>query len=104
MLTDLKTLLGLKDDTKDDVLTLILQNVEDDAVRKTGCADRFFLRSVILDMAIYRFNRLGSEGLTKEDYAGLSYTYSDDYPEYILSALDTIKTSQKGKGGFKILW
>jgi hypothetical protein len=55
-------------------------------------------------MTIYKFNRAGTEGLSAETYSGISYTYTSDYPDYILSALDTIKKTQKGKGGFKILW
>lgn len=104
MLEDIKILIGPAADGKEEVIQQLLHIATDDAISKTGCQDTFYLQSVIKQMVVFLFNRLGSEGLTKEDYAGLSYTYSDDYPEYILSALDTIKTSQKGKGGFKILW
>jgi hypothetical protein len=104
MLTDIKTLLGLKDNSQDGFIQLLINLATDDAMNKTGCKNKQDLRSVIIEMTIYKFNRAGTEGLSAETYSGISYTYTSDYPDYILSALDTIKKSQKGKGGFKILW
>ena len=104
MLNDIKTLLGLTDDSKDEILTLLLELATDDAISKTGCVDKKLLASVIIEMVIYKYNRLGTEGLESENYSGVSYKYISDYPDYILSALDNIKKSQVGNGGFRILW
>jgi hypothetical protein len=104
MIEDIKTLLGLNDDSKDELLQLIINLASDDAKSKTGCEDMLILRSVIIDMVVYRYNRLGTEGLESENYSSVSYHYSSDYPESILSALNFIRKSQKGMGSFKILW
>ena len=104
MIEDIKTLLGLDNNDKDEFIQLLINLATDDAIAKTGCADVNALRSVITEMTVYKFNRAGTEGLDSENYSGVSYHYTSDYPDYILSALDTIKKSQKGKGGFKILW
>jgi hypothetical protein len=42
---------------------------------------------VILKMAVFDYNRLGTEGLESEGYSGVSFNYADDYPEYILRSL-----------------
>ena len=104
MLEDIKTLLGPAAEGKDEVIQLLINLATDDAVSKTGCSDVLYLQSVITAMTIDKFNRLGTEGLESENYSGISYKYESDYPESILAALETIKYSQKGKGGFKILW
>ena len=104
MLEDIKTLLGPAAEGKDEVIQLLINLATDDAVSKTGCSDVLYLQSVITEMTIYKFNRLGTEGLESENYSGITYKYESDYPESILAALETIKYSQKGKGGFKILW
>ena len=104
MLEDIKTILGPAADGKEEVIQLLINLATDDAVSKTGCSDVLYLQSVITEMVIYKFNRLGTEGLDSENYSGVSYHYTSNYPDYILSALDTIKKSQKGKGSFKILW
>ena len=44
-------------------------------------------------MVVFLYNRLGTEGLNSESYSGVSYNYSSDYPEYILSALESAKGS-----------
>ncbi len=104
MLENIKTLLGLTDNSKDQILQLLINLATDDAISKTGCSDEKELQSVITEMVIYKYNRLGTEGLNSESYSGISYNYSSDYPESILSALSAIKKSQKGMGSFKILW
>ena len=104
MIEDIKKLIGPAADGKDEVIQLLIGLATDDAKTKTGCEDKLLLRSVIIEMVIFKFNQLGVEGLESESYSGISYHYSSDYPESILSALDAIKKSQIGKGGFKILW
>lgn len=104
MLEDIKLLLGPSAEGKDDIIQLLINLATDDAVSKTGCDDILSMSSVITEMVIYKYNRLGTEGLNSESYSGISYNYSSDYPESILSALSAIKRSQKGMGSFKILW
>jgi len=104
MLENIKTLLGASAEGKDELITLLIELATDDAKRKTGCSDILLMSSVITEMVIYKFNRLGTEGLDSENYSGVSYSYTSDYPDSILSALEAIKKSQMGNGGFRILW
>jgi len=104
MLENIKLLLGPSAEGKDELLTLLMELAEDDAISKTGNTDVLSMSSVITEMVIYKFNRLGTEGLESEDYSGVRYSYTSDYPQSILSALEAIKKSQKGNGGFRILW
>lgn len=104
MLEDIKLLLGPAAEGKDEIIQLLINLATDDAKTKTGCEDILSLSSVITEMVIYKFNRLGTEGLESENYSGVSYNYTSDYPDSILAALSAIKKSQKGMGSFKILW
>lgn len=104
MLEDIKLLLGPAAEGKDEIIQLLINLATDDAVSKTGCSDIQTLRSVIIEMVIFKYNRLGTEGLESENYSSVSYHYSSDYPESILSALNFIRKPQKGMGSFKILW
>ena len=104
MFEDIKLLLGPAAEGKDEIIQLLINLATDDAVSKTGCKDVLVLSSVITEMVIFKFNRLGTEGLNSESYSGISYNYSSDYPDSILSALSAIKKSQLGMGSFKILW
>lgn len=104
MLNNIKLLLGLTADDKDELIQLLILKVQNDARMITGVKDLLIADSLIEDMVIYRFNRLGTEGLNSESYSGITYNYESNYPEFILEALDATKKSQLGKGGFQILW
>ncbi|GAA0735425.1 hypothetical protein GCM10008906_09130 [Clostridium oceanicum] len=45
------------------------------------------LESVLIDIVIIKLNRLGNEGLLSESFSGISQTYIDDLPKYILKKL-----------------
>lgn len=90
MLTELKLLLGINDTSKDDLLTLILSQCTADFETFTHTianTDLSHNRHTILQMAVYRFNTIGSEGLTGEEYSGVKYNYISNYPDYILADL-----------------
>lgn len=87
MLEKVKVLLGLTDTTKDDLLTLLIEQAVEEAVAYThnDCVDE--LITTIVRMVVYNYNRLGTEGLDSEGYSGVSFGYSADYPEPIIRAL-----------------
>lgn len=87
MLTKLKLLLGINDTSKDSLLTELIAQCSANALAFTHLASTDSLEEVILEMAVYRYNLLGSEGLSREDYSGVSYSYKYDYPDYILAQL-----------------
>lgn len=87
MLEKIKLLLGLSDSSKDDLLTVLLEQAIDEAVNYThnDCID--VLETSIVKMVVYNYNRLGTEGVDSEGYSGVSFAYSTDYPENIMRAL-----------------
>lgn len=97
MLNDIKLLIGLTDDSKDQLLNLLIEGAIEDAIALTGNEDiKNDLPYTIMKMVIYNYNRLGVEGLEQESYSGVSYTYLTDYPEDIIKMLDT-KSVKKGR-------
>lgn len=87
LLEKLKILLSIEGDEKDDLLTLIIDQATEFATNYTHSEDLVSLCPVILKMAVFDYNRLGTEGLNSEGYSGVSFNYADDYPEYILRLL-----------------
>jgi len=88
MLENIKLLLGLSDDnSKDDILMVLIERAINEAKNYTHNDSIVNYENVINDMVIYSFNRLGTEGLSKESYSGVSFDYSSDYPESILRQL-----------------
>lgn len=104
MLNDLKVMLGIAaDDTSlDTKLKLIISMV---TARLTtllgGIEPPESLEHIILEVAIIRFNRIGSEGMASHSIEGESLSFgSNDFAEYmdeINAFLDTQKESTRGR-------
>ena len=73
------------------LISLILEKVKQEisTYLKQEYNDKF--NNVAVDMAIVKLNRLKTEGLTSQSYSGVSESYTDDYPEYILKQLNSFK-------------
>lgn len=104
MLDDIKLLLGLTDDSKDELLELLIKQATNEAKEYIG-VDKLTagMKVTVGKMVIYNYNRLGTEGLDSESYSGVSFNYSSDYPISILRELDTAKRTS-GIGRFRLLW
>ena len=87
MLEKVKLLLGIADNTKDDLLTLLIEQAVEEAIVYTHneCVDE--LNSSIIQMVVYKYNRIGTEGVDSEGYSGVSFQYTSDYPENIMRGL-----------------
>lgn len=87
MLEKIKLLLGLKDGSKDGLLTILIETAIDEALAYThrDCVDE--LDTSIIQMVVYKYNRIGTEGVDSENYSGVSFNYSADYPESIMRGL-----------------
>lgn len=87
MLEKIKLLLGLKDESKDNLLTILIETAIDEALAYThrDCVDE--LDTSIIQMVVYKYNRIGTEGVDSENYSGVSFNYSADYPESIMRGL-----------------
>ena len=91
MLEDMKILLGITSSERDELLELLLSMAQREAIQYTGNDDVSSMRTIIIKMAIYNYNRLGTEGLASESYSGNSYSYETDYPESILRSLKSFR-------------
>lgn len=87
MLETIKTLLGITDSSKDNLLSLLLYSAIDEAKEYTHRDEVDMLETTIIKMVVFQYNRLGTEGLDSENYSGTTFNYSADYPENIMRSL-----------------
>jgi hypothetical protein len=107
MLEKLKKLIGIaaEDTEKDETLNLILEFTKQRLqVKLGGVEPPASLEYIIIEVAIIRFNRIGSEGLASHSVDGESLTFSDKdfdgFTDEIQDWLDSQKESTKGKVRF----
>ena len=105
MLSEVKLLLGIKDASRDDLLNLLISTAT--ARLKTllgGLEPPDSLSYIVRDVAIIRFNKIGSEGVDSHTVEGESMTFTDDdfsqFKDEIQAFLDTQKESARGKVRF----
>lgn len=88
MLAKIKLLLGISGTSKDALLNQLIDNAEEFAVNFTNNENALeSLSGALIQMVIYDYNRLGSEGVTSENYSGASFSYLSEYPEGIMKQL-----------------
>lgn len=87
MLDKLRLLLDISNSQQDDVLLALLDLAIEEF--KTFCHrdDVENFESLIVNMAVFRYNSLGNEGLKAESYSDIRMDYMDDYPSNIVRAL-----------------
>lgn len=107
MLKNLKILLGIpeSDTSQDDKLNLILSGTRSRLKALLGGQEPpETLNYIITDVAVIRFNRIGSEGLSSHTVEGESQSFSDDdfagYREDIQTYLDNQEDAKKGRVRF----
>lgn len=105
MLDNLKMMLGIDDAEQDVKLNLILSNTK--ARLKLllgGIEPPEEMNHIVLDVAIMRFNRIGSEGLASHSVEGESLTFSehdfDGFANEIQAWLASQKENKRGKVRF----
>lgn len=105
MLENLKTLLGIEGSDIDAKLNLIIANTS--ARLKLllgGIEPPEEMKHIVLEVAVARFNRIGSEGMTSHSVEGESANYgADDFGPYmdeIQAYLDMQKEAKRGKVRF----
>lgn len=105
MLENLKSLLGFTDTSHDVTLSLILASVTSRLkLRLGGIEPPEELEYIIVDVALIRYNRIGSEGFQNHSVEGESMQFKDSdfdgYEKEIQAFLDTQKSTNKGKVRF----
>jgi hypothetical protein len=86
---NVKILLGISDNSQDDLLNLYISRAEQFV--KTYCNIEEIpteLKSVIEDIAVFRYRMNGVENIKSESKGELSETYRDSLPQDILSQLN----------------
>lgn len=107
MLNELKLLLGIAEDdtTEDDKLKLLIATAT--ARLKLllgGIEPPEEMEHIIREVAVIRYNRIGSEGMASHTVEGESQTYTDGdfaaYADEIQAYLDAQKASARGRVRF----
>ena len=105
MLKDLKLLLGIDDNSQDKKLNRIIELATARLkILLGGIEPPEELEHIILEVAVARFNRIGSEGLSSHTVEGESLSFvGDDFAPFadeIQAFLDTQKESARGRVRF----
>jgi hypothetical protein len=79
LLDDLKVLLGESD--KDELLSLLIRKATNEVLDYCNLDELpSSLNDVVVDIAVIKYNRMGSEGALNESFEGISTTYETDLP------------------------
>ncbi|WP_273712130.1 phage head-tail connector protein [Leuconostoc mesenteroides] len=86
-LSDLKTMLQIKDNKRDDILNLIIKNTTQALSFKLGLKASVSIPDVLdyiaLEVSVKRYNRLANEGMSSYTQEGQSITFSaNDFDEF----------------------
>lgn len=104
MIEQVKTLLGIEDSVQDAVLLLIVSNITSHLQILLGKTEvPKSLEFVIVELAVRRYQRIGSEGMKAESVEGHNITFydlADDFVPYMrLIEKFAEKEEEKGKKG-----
>ena len=88
MLDKIKLLLGFTDNTKDELISLLIALCKDEATEYCNL-DVYSskLDSAVIQMVIEKYNQMGAEGLTSVSSSGVKEEYSMTYSKQILNKL-----------------
>lgn len=82
----LKIMIGVGDD-KDSLLQLLVESAESEFLQHTNQPEvPVSAQNIILDMAIVKYNLIGTEGLSSQSYSGASESYAH-YPSELKTAI-----------------
>lgn len=89
MLDKLKLLLNIKDDTFDELLSILIALCKEEAYTYCNLDDYDErLDAIVIQMVIERYNRIGSEGATSQSGSGASASYDSFYSEKVVRLLN----------------
>lgn len=88
MLDKIKILLGITDDSKDEVLSIFINMAKNYATVYCNLYDYDSkLDSIVIEMVIERYNKVGTEGVYKVTSSGVNETYISGYSPIIMRQL-----------------
>ena len=105
MLETLKLMLGIESFDQDNLLNQIISSAKARLkVLLGGIEPPESLEYILVDVAVRRFNRIGSEGMTSHTVEGESISFSNNdftgFEDDIQAYLDTQKESARGRVKF----
>lgn len=92
ILSKVKLLLNITDNSKDNILNIIQEqsiNMINDYINESELPSE--LEYIAIEVTISRYNRLGSEGLNSESVLGISQNYITNHLEPYLNQLNLYK-------------
>lgn len=89
MLDKILLLLGDASTGKELLIETLIDKCRQEAINYTH--NESIADNVIMDMVIYSFNRLGTEGISSESYSGVKFDYLDGYSDSIMKQLNSFK-------------
>lgn len=97
-LREVKTLLGLQDNGRDDLLEVVIQSVMDRLGILLGGVDTIpdNLAYIVTEVAVIRYNRIGSEGMSSHSVEGESISYTDNDFSAFMAEIEAWRDEQKG--------
>ena len=98
MLDEIKILLGLSDDSRNELLETILSITKSRLKVMLGGVDDIpkELEYILTEVCIRRFNRIGSEGFSSHGVEGESISFSDNDFDSYLDDIQSWLNSQDG--------
>ena len=101
LLNRIKTLLGIPDN--DELIYEITELTKSKILNYINKAEiPNELEFVLIELAIRRFNRIGSEGITSESVDGRTTSYEDDFESY-KQYLDDYMSKTNVNKGFRLI-
>lgn len=100
--SDVKMLLGMEGDTQDGMLDTIIQSVQSRLRVLLGGVDTIpeQLTYIVAEVAVIRYNRIGSEGMSSHTVEGESISYADNDFSGFMSDIEAWQEEQeKAKRG-----
>lgn len=89
MLEKIKLLLGMADDTSDDLLNTLIAMCKEEAYVYCNLEEyNSKLDNIVVSMVIEKYNRIGSEGTTSQSASGISASYESFYSDKIVKMLN----------------
>lgn len=88
MLEKIKLLLGIDSSDKDEIIATLVALCKDQAIAFCNLDEyNDALNSIVIEMVIERYNKIGTEGLSKAGSSGISDSYIDGYSDAVLRSL-----------------
>jgi hypothetical protein len=105
MLENIKLLVGITNNDRDDLFKLLISLATQRLRRMLGGVEPpDELNYIIVEVVVARFNRIGSEGLSSHSVEGESLSFTDDdfakFDDDIQDYLNSLSDSKSGKVRF----